>query len=547
MSSFVTFARLGEALSATHSRKRMAQLIADYLRGLAPEEISTAARLIIGRVFPESDDRVLNVSGSAVDRVLRQVITLSEGERRAALAGAVDFGEAVQGMFEHGHRLGPQGSPLTLMDVYRACEEIAATTGPGSRAVKDALLRALLERASPVEAKYIVKVVVKEMRHGVSEGILMDGIALAAGVPASEIRRANMLVGDVGRVAEIALRDGTDGLARLSAGVGRPIKPMLAQTADDIPSAFEMLGGELALEYKLDGARLQIHVAGDRVWLFSRHLSDVTASLPEIVDWVRRGFAGHQVIAEGEVIAVDHRGRVLPFQDLMQRIGRVHEIDRAREEVPLQLHLFDLLYLDGKSLLDRPNTERWAALERVHGPLALVRRIVPQSIAEGEAFLQQARAAGQEGLMAKALDSPYTPGVRGRHWLKIKPAVTLDLVIVAADWGYGRRHGWLSNYHLAARDENTGEFLEVGKTFKGLTDAEFQQMTKRLLSLETGRGRYTVYVRPEVVVEVAFNNIQRSPQYKSGVALRFARITRFRPDKRPEEADTIQTMRKMLG
>jgi DNA ligase-1 len=216
-----------------------------------------------------------------------------------------------------------------------------------------------------------------------------------------------------------------------------------------------------------------------------------------------------------------------------------------REEIPVKLYLFDLLYADGDSWLDRPYRERAEALEGVAGGIALVERRVPTSVAQGEAFLQAARSSGQEGLMAKGLDSPYRPGIRGRHWLKIKPTMTLDLVIVAADWGYGRRHGWLSNYHLAARDEESGELLEVGKTFKGLTDDEFQQMTERLLGLKVSEARGTVYVQPEVVVEVAFNNIQKSPQYKSGMALRFARIIRFRPDKTAAEADTIQTMRSL--
>ena len=250
-------------------------------------------------------------------------------------------------------------------------------------------------------------------------------------------------------------------------------------------------------------------------------------------------------ILEGEAIAVDALGRPLPFQQLMRRLGRVHDIDALRCQVPVRLYLFDLLYADGEGWIDRPYEQRVRELSGLCGPLRLVERRLPLSIAEGEAFLKAAREAGHEGLMAKELSSPYTPGVRGRHWLKIKPVVTLDLVIVAADWGYGRRHGRLSNYHLAAWDEQSGEFLDVGKTFKGLTDDEFRAMTEMLLALKVSDAHGTVCVRPQVVAEVAFNNIQASPTYKSGMALRFARIVRVRPDKTPAEVDTIQTMRAL--
>jgi len=256
------------------------------------------------------------------------------------------------------------------------------------------------------------------------------------------------------------------------------------------------------------------------------------------------GNCANTAIVEGEVIAADSNGGPLPFQQLMRRLGRVRDI-AAMRQVPVQLYLFDLLYVQGRVWIDRPYRERVEKLQRICGHISLVPRLLPSSREEGEAFLQTAREAGHKQLMARALDSPYTPGVRGRHWLKIKPAITLDLVIVAADWGYGRRHGWLSNYHLAARDEENGELLEVGKTFKGLTDVEFERMTERLLALKASEAYGTVSVQPEVVVEVAFNNIQESPTYQSGMALRSARIVRLRPDKTAAEADTLQMMRRL--
>jgi DNA ligase-1 len=265
-----------------------------------------------------------------------------------------------------------------------------------------------------------------------------------------------------------------------------------------------------------------------------------------VVDQVRAQVRAHDAILEGEVIAIGTAGRARPFQILMRRVGREREIEETRAEIPVKLFLFDCLYVDGVNLLDQPNTARWQALERIAGDIPRVSRVIVATAPEGEAFLRAARAAGHEGVMAKQLASPYTPGERGKWWLKLKPVTTLDLVIVASEWGYGRRHGWLSNQHLAARDEITGEFLEVGKTFKGLTDAEFQTLTQQLLERKMRQVRSTVYVQPQVVVAVAFNNIQRSPVYKSGVALRHARIVAFRPDKAPDQADTIQTLRALM-
>lgn len=545
MPLFAEFAELGESLEATRARKVMAALVAEYLRQLPAGEIAPATRMIIGRIFPERRGRPLNLSGAAAARVVNQVAKTTAEQREAIARQAVDFGQSVQMMFERGARTQTPAVPLALDEVWRAFQDIAAASGPGSRQRKDDILHALLQRATPLEAKYIVKVAVDEMRHGVSEGLLLDGIALAADVPRELVRKANMLMGDVGRVAEAALLEGRDGLQRSSITLGQPIKPMLAQTAASVQEAFDFLHARLALEYKLDGARVQIHKDGQRVWLFSRRLSDLTASLPEVQEQILQEVKADVAILEGEVVAVGAAGRPLPFQQLMRRLRRVHDIDAMREQIPVKLYLFDLLYSDGGSWIDRPYHQRVEELQRVRGSITLVERLLPTSPAQGEDFLRAARMAGHEGLVAKELDSPYNPGVRGRHWLKIKPVITLDLVIVAADWGYGRRHGWLSNYHLAARDEKSGELLKVGKTFKGLTDEEFQRMTERLSALKVAEARGTVFVRPEVVVEVAFSNIQDSPQYKSGMALRFARIVRLRLEKSGGEADTIQTMRSL--
>lgn len=542
MSLFVELAQLGEQLAATKKRLEHSALIGAYLYKIAPEEVAPAARLLIGRIFPESDPRIVNISGAALNRVLESVV----GAEIEWSGSAVDFGDAVaQWLSARGWQ--PQGQPLQVLEVYRTYEEIADISGSGSRTRKDELLSGLFRRASVVEAKYITKQVSGEMRVGVSEGALLDALARNTKIPAVTIRRANQVAGDVGAVAYAAIILGEAGLQKLGLQMGRPLKPMLAQSAETVADALVEIAPPLAFEYKLDGARLQIHKHGDDVKLFSRHLSDISGSLPEIAEQVRDGIRARDAILEGEVIALDATGRSRPFQILMRRVGRERNVEQMQQEIPVHLFLFDCLHREGETLLDAANAARWKALEEIAGEIPRVPRRVIETTAEGEAFLRAARAAGHEGVMAKNLASPYTPGERGKQWLKLKPVHTLDLVIVASEWGYGRRHGWLSNQHLAARDEMTGEFLEVGKTFKGLTDEEFKTLTPRLLELATHRGRGTVYVTPQVVVEVAFNNIQRSPTYKSGVALRHARIVGFRPDKSPDEVESIQTLREMMA
>lgn len=544
--SFEKLALLGEELEKTTGRLQLTQMIAQFLKQLTMDEVPAGLRLLIGQVFPEWDERALNLSWRAVSKIVTDLTEPGEEDRQAVYSQAVDAGEAVRMLMQRSRKSPAQPPPLTILEVYETFEEIAETSGKGSRARKEELLRSLLLRATSLQAKYLVKNVMREMRHGVGEGIVLDAIALASRAQKKVVRRANMLCGDLGEVAVTALEEGEPGLQDIHPRLFRPLKPMLAHMAKDLAEAFEYHKGNIALEYKLDGARVQIHKDGTKVKIFTRNLSEVTKSLPEIVEQVSKEARADRAILEGEVIAADAEGRPLPFQHLMRRFRRVHKIAETAHQVPVQLHLFDILYREGASLVDLPYRERWQVLEQTKGSLRAVRREIPPDISEGEAFAQQAYLEGHEGLIAKHLDSPYRPGVRGKAWFKIKHVTSLDLVIVAADWGYGRRHGWLSNYHLAARDEDEGTFLEVGKTFKGLTDEEFQEMTERLLALETRRRGGTVFVEPKVVVEVLFNEIQASSQYESGLALRFARISRLREEKSPEEADTIQAMRQIF-
>ena len=317
---------------------------------------------------------------------------------------------------------------------------------------------------------------------------------------------------------------------------------MLAEMAQDVEEVFKEHGGVTGLEFKYDGARIQIHRKNDEIRIFSRRLTDVTSSLPDVIQLATQQVRSKEFLIEGEVVAMGKNGKPLPFQDLMRRFRRVHEIDEMVREIPLKLFLFDIIFLEGKLLIDTPYEERWSILEGLTDANLLANRVISRDPGEAQKLMEASIQAGHEGLMAKDLKSTYTPGVRAKKWFKIKPVEKLDLVIVAADWGSGRRRGWLSNYHLAVREEKTGEYLVVGKTFKGLTDEEFIGITKKLLGLKTRETDYTVHVKPSIVVEVAFNEIQRSPHYKSRFALRFARITRLREDKRPDDGDTLERL-----
>ncbi len=511
---FTELAELCEALEATTKRKEKTMLLAEFLRRIDPEEVGAAVLLIVGSIFPEFDSRTLEVGWRTVKRVLK-------GGRQTTLVE----------------------EPLTIQRVHRTMEQIADASGPGSRRTKEGLLEGLISRADPKEVEVLVRIVFGEMRIGVNEGMMLEGIAEAAGVAPKHVRRALMLTGDLGEVAGIALTEGEEGLRNVGVKIFVPLKPMLAVMAYDISEVIKEYGGRTAFEYKFDGARIQIHRKGDQLRVFSRRLTDVTESLPDIVDLIRHQVASDDVILEGEAVAIGEGDKPLPFQDLMRRFTRVHDVADMAEKIPLRLHLFDVIYISGQLLIDKSYEERWKMLKEVCPANLLARRLVTDNVAEAEAFLRRSIEEGHEGLMAKRLDSRYTPGVRGKGWFKIKPVETLDLVIVAADWGYGRRTGWLSNYHLAARDGS--DFRVIGKTFKGLTDEEFGWMTNWLQGLKVKETPQTVHVRPEVVVEVAFNEIQRSPHYRSGFALRFARVTRIRTDKGPEDADTLNRVREL--
>ncbi len=430
---------------------------------------------------------------------------------------------------------------LTIGDVDRALEEIAGLGGAGSARKRAGHIGAFLARCTSAEQELIRRLLLGEIRQGALESLVVDAIARAAGLAPALVRRAQMVVADLGRVALTARRAGEPGLAQLSLTTFVPVQPMLAQPVESVEAALAQLE-RAAFELKLDGARVQVHKSGNAVRVYSRQLNEVSERVPEVVEAVSR-LPARELILDGEAIALRADESPLPFQVTMRRFGRRSDVEAMRTELPLRCFFFDCLRVDDQVLLDAPFSERAKALEQVLTPELAIPRIITADRGEAEAFFARALERGHEGVMAKSLAAPYEAGSRGASWLKLKRAHTLDLVVLAAEWGSGRREGWLSNLHLGARDEASGQLVMLGKTFKGMTDAMLEWQTKRLLELETHRERHVVYVRPELVVEVAFSDVQTSPTYPGGLALRFARVKRHREDKRPEDADTIAQVR----
>ena len=514
--ALATLVAASERAAATSSRHGKRDAIAELLREAAPDEIEIAVAWLSG----EARQGRIGVGWA----------TLS------ALRGA-PAAEAT----------------LTLREADAALATVAASAGKGSAAARSATLRALFERATAAEQDFLIRLLVGELRQGALEGVMLDAVAAASGLPLADVRRAAMLTGRLGDVARMAMsRDegeghGAAGLARLAVALHRPVQPMLATPADDIAAAMAKLG-TAALEWKVDGARVQVHKAGGEIRVYTRALKDVTASAPEIVEALR-ALPAQELILDGEAVALAADGAPLPFQVTMRRFGRKLDVERMRAELPLAVYFFDCLHLDGTSLLDRPARERFDALAAALPAALVIPRIVTADVATAVDFYADALARGHEGVMAKALDAPYEAGRRGASWLKIKRAHTLDLVVLAAEWGHGRRQGWLSNLHLGARDpartHSPSGWVMLGKTFKGMTDALLEWQTAELLAREVRRDGYAVWVRPELVVEIAFNDLQESPHYPGGLALRFARVKGYRDDKRAEDADTIETVRAL--
>ncbi len=504
-------AEVSRAVAATGARLAKIETLADALRQAGPLEVPIAVAYLSG----ELPQRQIGVGWA----------TLRDG-------------------------FPPAKTPtLTLSEVDTGFSAIGAVSGKGSAAARKALVSELFGRATQDEQRFLYGLLSGELRQGALEGVMTEAVARAASVPVAEVRRAMMLRGSLGAVAAAALAGGSDALATFGLEVGRPVRPMLASSAASINEALAKIGGaapmecavECAVEWKLDGIRIQAHLSEGNVRLFTRTLDDITARLPEVAAELGK-LPLSAAVLDGELIALREDGRPLPFQDTAARTA---SLEGGGPSVPLSVFLFDALHLEGTDLIDSEDQHRRAALARVVPSDLLMPRLVTSSAEEAAAFFSDAIAHGHEGVVVKSLTAPYAAGRRGAGWIKVKPRHTLDLVVLAVEWGHGRRRGWLSNLHLGARDPSGGGFVMLGKTFKGLTDELLTWQTERLLALEDRRDSHTVYVRPELVVEIAFDGVQRSTRYPGGLALRFARVLRYREDKSAAEADTIDTVRTL--
>jgi len=501
----VELVETSNAVASVSGRLEKIERLAALLTRLAPDEIAIAVAFLSG----SSRQGRIGVGWSVISNA------------KSAAAPASD-------------------STLELREVDEAFARIAGTSGGGSTRERARLLGGIFGRATLAEQDFLVRLLFGELRQGALEGVLIEAVARAAQVPATTIRRAAMMAGDLGIVARTALVDGAAALSQVIVSMFRPVQPMLADSAESLDDALTRID-RASLELKLDGARIQVHKAGDEVKVFSRTLREVTGAVPEVVEVVR-ALPARDVILDGEVIALRPDQTPQPFQITMQRFGRRLDVERLRHDLPLTPFFFDALYLNGDALIDEPQSRRAAVLTDVLPAPFVIPHVVSPTAEQAQAFLDDALRRGHEGAMAKALDAPYAAGRRGQAWLKIKQARTLDLVVLAVEWGSGRRRGWLSNLHLGARDPERNAFVMLGKTFKGMTDEMLAWQTQQFLAREIGRDAYTVYVRPELVVEIAFNDVQESSQYPGGLALRFARVKRYRTDKAAAEADTFATI-----
>jgi DNA ligase-1 len=543
MTSFLAFANLCQKVEAVSSSLEKIDLVAAFLAGLDEAELSVACSYVMGTLFPPSLDLVMGVGPSILYEALAKACGCPAEQISEMLRATGDPGLVAAGIVEKRRPLGfaafQEAEPLSIADVYERFVAIARASGKRSQDAKVKNLQFLFSQAGSLEARYIARLAIEDMRIGVGEGGVRDAVARAfskSGADAESVERAYNLTNDMGLVA-VAARRGT--LSQLSVMINHPIKMMLAQLGESIAAALGEIG-TAAIEWKYDGARVQIHKEGDSIAIFSRRMENVTASLPEIV-LAARQITAKSAILDGEAVAIGKDGRPMAFQEILKRFRRKYNVEKLAAQIPLRLFLFDLIYLDGKSVTHLPLSERRALLEKIANPTLLADQVLSGSVEAAEEIYRQALAAGHEGLILKNPNSVYAPGKRGKNWLKIKPVMeTLDLVVIGAKWGEGRRASFLGSYRLGCLDTATGNILDMGFVATGLTDealAELTDMFRELILLEKGME---VEIKPVVIFEVAYEEIQKSPNYSSGYALRFPRMVAVRDDKSLEEADSLE-------
>jgi DNA ligase-1 len=529
-------------LGATPKKLKKRDVLAEFYKSCPPAKLAKVVNLSLGRPVPKEKD--MGVAAELIKRIIAEAYGVGEAEVVEKFKETGDLGDAAAVFAE---KRGVRSKGLTVDDVHDKLNELPEISGGGSVERKVDLVAGLLKAAAPEEARYIIRTILGDLRIGVAHGIVRDAIAKAFGREAEDVEKVWNIVHDFGRVAEMSKA----GKMKAEMQLFMPLRVQLAEPSPGLKEAFESFK-DAAVEQKLDGFRAQIHKSGDKVMIFSRRLEDVTDQFPDIREWSKEGLKSKECIVEGEILAVDPKTREpRPFQQLSRRIQRKYDIERMVEEIPVRIDVFDIVYMDGENLMGRSLRERWRELKRVvresQGKFKLIEHIEPKDLAEAERFYKAALSQGMEGVIVKNLEAHYRPGRRVGFWLKVKPIMEpLDLVVVGAEWGEGKRAQWLSSYLLGARDPKTGHFLETGKMASGLTEAELEEMTKRLKKLIVEEHGKDVKIKPEVVIEVGYEEIQKSLKYATGYAMRFPRLLRIRDEKAPKDANTVADIERLF-
>ncbi|WP_424356753.1 ATP-dependent DNA ligase [Methanocella sp. MCL-LM] len=536
-----------ENLRSTSSRLEKTAMIAAFLQQAPVDELPVIVTFLTGRIFPEWDQRKIGIASQSMIKIISTITHNPEDAVVESYKKSGHLGVTAEEMFQKRRQVTFfEPEDITVKEVAETFYEIARSSGAGSSTKKQKILIGLLHRAtSPKEAHYIVSLTIEYVLSGAKEGVMEDAIGQAFGATLDQVRRAHMLTSDLGETARIAKTEGAAGLEAITIRPMRPVRPMLAQNVSSIKEAIETMGGPTEFEMKYDGARLQIHKSGKDVKLYSRRLEDLTDALPEIVGFVRDSIKSETAILDSECIAIDKgTGRPIPFQNILTRLRRIHKVEETQKQFPLILRPFDVLYNQGISTIDLPLRERRKILEEIvvatDSLCQPARALVTDQEEAAQQLFEESVKSGNEGLMGKDLNATYTPGVRGKKMVKIKSVLdTLDLAIVSAEWGHGRKAGWLTSFEVACLDEETGDYVILGRVASGFSDEQLLEMTEKLKPLITGEHGRIVDVRPEIIVEVKFEEIQKSPIYSSGYALRFPRLVRVRDDLSPEEVNSF--------
>lgn len=562
MTSFREFAETCQAIEKISSTIDTTNRVADLLKKVDVEELPTTTHFIMSKVFPVWSGKQLGIGTSLLYTSLSKASGMPVKSIQTLVRTTGDIGDAALLILKEKRKnqvtfssFLEEPPEFSIMEVYNRFKIASEASGKGSQEVKIRNLQYLFNSSTPREAKYIARLALEELRIGVGEGVVRDAIAKAFSVPADVVEHAFMVTNDLGIVAATAKEGGLEALERLGIEINRPIKMMLSQISPDINADIKEMK-EAAVEWKFDGARVQVHKDGDSVTLFSRKLDNVTDSLPDLVEIVRKHVKAESAILDGEAVAVDEDGKPRAFQEILKRFRRKYNVEEKALGIPIQLNLFDIMYLNGKTLIDLPLIERRKLLESCvessvedSKAICVDKQVITGDLEVIEQIYREALEAGHEGLVIKNPNSIYSPGKRGKNWLKKKPLMeTLDLVVVGAEWGFGRRANLIGSYTVACYDPKTLRFLQVGKVGTGLTDEQLKELTEMLSGLmEGGEAGGVFAIRPKIVLEIAFEEIQKSPNYNSGFALRFPRFVRIRDDKAPEEVDTIQRIGKVYS